>query len=433
MKIGYLAQVFPYLSMTFVYREVMALRVKGVEVHTFSTWRPKVEKLSAEAKALVDDTFYIFPFNWPRFLWTQLRMFWSRPLRYLGTLLFCVSREHGSWRNRLRTLYHFAEAVPLAAEVERRGLAHLHVHFALNATTMALIVSRLTNATYSFTAHANDIFCNPILLKEKVEGARFIVVISEYNAHFLQHVVDTEETRRKIHLVRCGIDVARFSPAATPPQNGKPVILGVGRLVEKKGFRYLIDACKILVERGFDFRCLIIGDGPEAEALRAQVEALNLAETVELPGVFFQEEILTYLAQSDIMALPCVVAADQDMDGIPNSLMEGMAMEIPAVSTTVSGVPELITDNESGLLVPPQDADALADALARLLQDEALRRRLGKAGRAKVEADYEIGKNTEQLLGVFRRYLDRQPTEAAATHFAAVKFMSAASRSSPVD
>ena len=406
MTIGYLAQMFPGLTTTFVYREVLSLRARGLRIQTFSTWKPKLDELSEEAKYLVEDTFYIFPLNRPLFLLSHARYLLTRPLRYLGALWFCLTREHKTPKNRLRTLYHFCEAVYLAREIERRGIRHIHVHFALNATTIAMVVSRLTGASFSFTAHANDIFANPILLPEKIRAARFIIAISEYNRRFLHRIVPSQETFDKTYVVHCGIDVRRFSPPGHRPPNDRPVILAVGRLVEKKGYPHLIKACKILVDRGHDYRCLIVGGGPQEALLRQMIEENDLSGYVSLEGVVFQEDLRDHLGKADVFALPCVVASNQDMDGIPNTLMEAMAMEIPTISTTVSGIPELVEDRKTGLLVPPRDEVSLADAIATLIKDEELRSALGKAGRAKVVEEFEIEKNTNRLLGIFQSYLE---------------------------
>jgi glycosyltransferase involved in cell wall biosynthesis len=405
MAIGYLAQKFPGLTTTFVYREVLALRADGLQIRTFSTWKPKLNELSEEAKDLVEETFYIFPLNWLQFLLSHAWYLFTRPHRYLGTLWFCLTREHKTSKNRLRTFYHFCEGVYLAREIERGGIRHIHAHFALNATTIALVVSRLTGVSFSFTAHANDIFINPILLPEKIEAARFIIAISEYNRRFLHSIVPSQETFDKTHIVHCGIDVRRFSPPARRSQNDHPIILAVGRLVEKKGHPYLVKACKILVNQGYDFRCLIVGGGPQEPLLRRVIEENDLVSYVSLEGVVFQENLGRYLERADIFALPCVVASNQDMDGIPNTLMEAMAMGIPTISTTVSGIPELIEDGKTGLLVPPRDEVALADAIVTLIEDKELGSALGRVGRAKVVEEFEIEKNTDRLLGIFQSYL----------------------------
>jgi len=407
MTVGYMAQVFPGLTMTFVYREVRALRAAGLHVQAFSTWRPRLDELSEEAKDLVEDTFYIFPLNWPRFLLSHVWYFITRPRRYLDTLWFLMTRGHKTFKNRLRTLGHFCEAVYVAREVERRNISHMHVHFALNATTIAMAINRLTDVPFSFTAHANDIFVNPILLPEKIKAARFIVAISEYNKRFLHDIVPGQATLDKIHVVRYGVDTQVFSPPAhRPSRHERPVIVDVARLVEKKGHPYLIKACKILADQGYAFHCFIIGSGPQESLLKQMIKEEGLSDCVSLVGRVFQEELRDYLANADIFVLPCIVASDQDRDGLPNTLIESMAMGIPTISTTVSGVPELITDMETGLLVPPQDEVSLARAIATLLEHPELRAVLGKRGRAKVVEEFEIGKNAGRLLNIFKAYLE---------------------------
>ncbi|MCB0170648.1 MAG: glycosyltransferase [Anaerolineae bacterium] len=406
-KIGYLAQVFPHLTMTFVYREVMALRSFGLDVETFATWQPKITELSEEAKPLVQDTFYIFPLNWLQFFLSHVVFLFTRPRRYLSTLWFCLTRYHSSFKNRWRTTMHFAQAVYLAQAVERSHIQHLHVHFALNATTLAMVISRLSDISFSFTAHANDIFANPILLPEKIKAAQFVIVISEFNRKFLQTIVPDHVIAQKTHVVHCGIDVTAFAPPSKVIHD-QPLMLAVGRLVEKKGYPHLIRACKVLVQQGYRFECLIIGGGPEEQRLQQLVIDHRLEDYVRLEGVVFQEKMKDYLSRADICVLPCVVASDQDMDGIPNTLMEAMAMEIPVVSTTISGIPELIEHEKTGLLVPPENEEALAEALARLLDDDTLRRVLGTAGRKKVVAEFEIEKNSRVLLDIFNMYLDNE-------------------------
>jgi glycosyltransferase involved in cell wall biosynthesis len=411
--IGYVAQKFPQLTLTFVYREVIALRAAGLQIETFSIWKPKLEELSEEAKELVDSTFYIFPLNLLQFGLNQLWYLFTRPRRYLGSLWFCVTRDHKSFKNRVRTFFHFFQAVHMAKEVEARKVQHLHVHFALNAATIALVISRLTGITYSFTAHANDIFVNPILLPEKIKEAKFIIGISEYNKNFLYNILPTQETLNKIHPVRYGVDVKHFAPPGQRPRGEKPIIFSVARLVEKKGFPYLVKACQLLVERGYDFQCVIAGGGPQEGLLRQMIEENNLSEYVKLVGVVFQEHLRDLFWKADIFVLPCVIAGDQDRDGIPNTLIEAMAMEIPTVSTTVSGIPELIEDGKTGLLAEPRDAESLARAIARLLDDPELRSTLAKAGRAKVIAEFETEKNAQALYRIFASYLQEKPIPPA--------------------
>ncbi len=391
--------------MTFVYREVQALRAAGLDVETFSIRTPSPNELSEESKGFVDETFYVFPLKWPQFLLSHAYYLFTRPRRYLGSLWYCVMHKHKTLWNRVRTFLHFCEAVYMAKDVERKRIKHLHAHFVSNATTLAMVASRLTDITFSFTAHANDIYVNPILLPEKIRAAQFIIAISQYNERALHDAVPTQDTLNKMHLVRYCIDVQRFSPPTERPRNNPPMILAVSRLVEKKGLPYLIEACNILAVNGREFRCMIVGAGPQEDLLQKLIAEHNLSKHVTLEGVVFQEGLKQYLSKADMFVLPCIVASDGDIDGIPNTLMEAMAMEIATISTTVSGIPELIEDMKTGLAVPPEDGESLATAIATLLDDQELRDRLGKAGRLKVAEDFEIEKNANRLLAVFNQYV----------------------------
>jgi glycosyltransferase involved in cell wall biosynthesis len=385
----------------------MALQSKGLRVHTFATWQTPVEQVSGEAKDLIEQTFYIFPTRWFAFLKAHATYLLTKPLTYLGTLAFVLTRPGQSLAKRRRTLFHFAEAVYLAAEIEKQHIGHIHVHFAGNAATLALVVERLTGVPFSFTAHAYDIFADQVILKEKIKAARFIVAISEYNKRFLVRYADNPRVAEKIHVIHSGVPITDFSPDAhlahafaTPP-----LILSVGRLAEKKGLPFLIRACKHLRDRGYRVRCVIVGSGPQEETLRRVIRDLGMEDWIELLGWLDQRRVRAYLEEATIFALPCIVAANGDRDGIPAVLMEAMAMARPCVSTAISGIPELIEDGHSGLLVPEKDEIALADALRRLLDDPRLASHLGQAGREKVRRAFNLDRVSDQLLHLFAREL----------------------------
>jgi glycosyltransferase involved in cell wall biosynthesis len=399
--VGYLTQIYP--GLTTVYREVLALRAKGLAIKTFATWRPRSETVSAEARGLTDGTFYIFPVHWRAFFKAHAGYLLTKPVAYLTTLIFVLTRPGQSLSKRRRTLLHFIEAVYLAAEVERQNIGHVHVHFALNATTLALVVERLTGVPFSFTAHAVDIFADQVILKEKIEAARFIVAISEYNKRFLIKYAGNPQVAEKIHVIHSGIPIAEFSPDTRPTRTSAtpPVILSIGRLVEKKGFPFLIMACKRLRDQGYHARCVIVGGGPQEETLRRLIHEVGMEDRIELLGWQDQACVQSYLKEATLFALPCIVAENGDRDGIPAVLMEAMAMAKPCVSTAISGIPELIEDGHSGLLVPEKDEVALADALRRLLDDPQLASRLGWAGRDKVQRAFSLDHVADQLLHLF--------------------------------
>ncbi len=401
--IAYVTQSYPTLTQTFVYRETQALEAEGFDIVTCAIWKPDTTSLSEESRHLVDQTLYVFPVSWARFLGAHLTVFLKHPLRYAGTLLLVLTQRGESGKNRIRSLYHFAEAVYLAPELEKRHVGHLHAHFTINAATMALVLARLLDISFSFTAH-NIFFTDRVLLKLKVRESRFIIAISEFSKQFLDRLAPGGQD--KMHVVHCGVSPEDFAPNARP-ENQVPLLLFVAQLAERKGAQVLIEACKILAERGIPFQCIIVGGGAEQEVLRLKqlVESCALKGAVELAGSVPQERLKGYLGRADVFVLPCITASNGDMDGVPVSLMEAMAMGIPTVSTYVSGIPELIENEESGLLVPEKDPDALADALQRLLQDGDLRERLARNGRRQVQAEFNIHRNVAQMADLFQRYL----------------------------
>ncbi len=402
--IAYTVQRFPDLTITFIYREVMALRAQGIEVAVFSTWQPRRDQLSQEAVGLVDSTFYIFPLKVLPFIAAHLACLLTRPLRYLGTLLFIIRRSGGGSRNRARGVIHFAEAVYLARQMEKRKVRHIHGSFASNPANLALIVSRLTGISFSFAAHANDIFADQILLREKLAAARFVIASTQYNKDYLraQFPGIAED---KIQVIHHGVSLRDFRPGERESRDSLPMILAVAQFREKKGLPFLVEACHLLKEGGHKFACSIVGDGPQRSMLESLISRYDLQDTVRLEGIVFQESLKDYYRRADILVLPSVVARDRDRDGIPVTLIEAMAMGCPVVSTTVSGIPELVEHGRTGLLVPPGDARMLAEALLTLLQDERLRLEMGRASRAKVVTEFDLKESVDQVSALFAHEL----------------------------
>jgi len=399
--IAYVSQFYPHLTETFVYREVLALRRRGLEVLTFATWPPDPGKLSEESLPLIDETVYVFPLIWHRFLAGHLHFLLHRPLRYVGTLLFVMTRRRQTWRNRLFVLLHFAMGVHLARTMKRRGVSHLHAHFAINAATMVLVASRLLDRPFSFTAH-NLLFTKQMILREKILEARFVVAISEFTRRYLIDFVRPHDVAGKIHVVHCGLPPEQFPPPGVRPENEVPELLFVAQLAARKGATVLVEACAILAARGVRFHCRIVGDGPERERVEEGIRRHGLGSRITLSGALPQQELPAYLRRADVFVLPCVRASDGDLDGIPVSLMEAMAEELPVVSTTVSGIPELVEHGRCGLLVEPNRPEPLADAIQRLLEDPEQRRRLGQKGRRKVMEAFDVDDAAARLEELFR-------------------------------
>jgi glycosyltransferase involved in cell wall biosynthesis len=239
-------------------------------------------------------------------------------------------------------------------------------------------------------------------LKAKIKYSKFVVTISEYNRQYLKNLFPAYRLEDKIHVVHCGLDPEIFNPSSEPKRDGDQfTIVGIGQLDPRKGFHVLIDACHHLYRQGVPFRCQILGEGGERKRLEALINRYNLMEHVFLPGKIYQEELRRILSQADVSVLPCVRDESGELDGIPVALMETMAMEIPTVSTRISGIPELIDHGLNGWLTPPDDSVALADALKYLRDNPELRIRLGKAARQSVVNEFNIYKSAEAMATLF--------------------------------
>jgi glycosyltransferase involved in cell wall biosynthesis len=292
------------------------------------------------------------------------------------------------------------QALALARQVRARGITHLHAHFGNVATAVARLAGYFAGVPYSFTAHARDIFHEKVVpadLARKLADAKSVVTVSDYNLAFLERNYGAAaQTVRRIYN---GLDMGRFGFAEAGER--PPVIVSVGRLIDKKGFEDLIDACGLLRQRGRDFSCLIIGSGPLEEALKARIGRLGLEDAVRMLGSLPQEDVVRQVQAAAAFAAPCVVGPDGDRDGLPTVLLEAMALGTACVSTDVTGIPEILHDGETGLMVGQHDAVALADALERLLDDGALRRRLAQNARRLMEHQFDIHANAARMREVF--------------------------------
>jgi len=396
--LAYLGRILPASSETFVVREIVALRRLGLSVKVFSLHPPEAGGCHPEAPDLAREAEVLIQPRNPLFWLAHLIFALRFPGRYFNCLYAYVLAADEPWRSRRRCLAYFMVAPYAAWRLRRAGIQHCHAHFANAPASVALMAAALAGISFSFTAHAYDIFIDQVLLPAKLAAAAFVACISRYNRRYLrQHY--PEARLAHLEVVRNGLDTARFCPNPHP-QGAPPCIIAVGRLVETKGFHVLVEACARLRDRGLPCRCLIIGDGPEAGRLQDLVNDFGVNDRVILRGKLPPAELMAYYRQADVLAMPACIR-NQDADGIPTVLIEAMAMEIPVVATRVSGIPELVVDGETGLLVAPDDAAALAEALARLLRDQDMARRLARAGRHLVLAQYRGETSARQLRGLF--------------------------------
>jgi glycosyltransferase involved in cell wall biosynthesis len=311
-------------------------------------------------------------------------------------LSYLLTRPHPTVKARLRTILHFGEGVQVADLLRQTPRNNpIHAHFVDRAAIVALVAGRLLERPYSVTAHANDIYVDPVMLPEKIVEAKFVATCTAYNATHLAGIAPDAAT--SITCIHHGLDVNRYVPN-NESYTYRPAILAVGQLREKKGFTYLVAACAELCKRGHEFVCDIVGEGPLRPELEAQIREYQLEDIISLRGALDHQRVIDHYLAASVFALPCVTAANGDMDGIPNVILEAMAMELPVVSTRHSGIPEAVDDGISGLLVPQRDVAALADAIERLLGDSVLRRRMGRAGRQIVVSRFDVATNVELLM-----------------------------------
>jgi colanic acid/amylovoran biosynthesis glycosyltransferase len=391
MRVGYVIKRYPLLSQTFIVNEILAHESAGLDLEIFSLRPPKEEDRHASVSRVKAPITYIpGPEAGAADLWTEIVLA-SRRWPDLGAAIA------GSVDEAAGDIY---QALVLARLVAERGIRHLHAHFANVATTVARLAGRFASVPYSFTAHARDIFHEKVVpekLGRKLADARAVITVSDFNLKHLRGAYGPAAS--SVRCVYNGLDLSRFGYAA--PVKRPPTVISVGRLVEKKGFGLLVDACQLLAKRGRTFRCLIIGSGPLEEALRERITRLGLRDTVELVGPRPQEEVMRLVQDSAVFAAPCVVGADGDRDGMPTVLLEAMALGTPCVSTDVTGIPEVLRDGETGLMVPQHDALAVADAVERLLKDAILCDRLATAARRLMEHEFDIHRNAARIRTVF--------------------------------
>jgi glycosyltransferase involved in cell wall biosynthesis len=329
------------------------------------------------------------------------------PLRYKGrfasALWNALTGRRESARNRVVGFYHLLVACHFAAGLDPDEVSLIHSQWIHSGGTVAMYGAWLLGKPFSFTGHAADLFRERAALADKIDRAAFIVCISNFHREFfLKHGARPEQ----LHIAYCGIDTSHFAPRLRERSPGEPFrIRSSGRLVEKKGFDWLVRACELLRDRGVNFECVIAGSGPLETALRDQIRAANLEPLVTVTGKpLNQEDIPDFMHGGDAYCLPCVWASDDDVDGLPQMLMEAMACGLPAVSTRLVGIPDLILHEQTGLLVEPKRADEIADALIRLMNDAPLAKRLSEAGREHVVRSFDLENCLEPLIEQFRKY-----------------------------
>lgn len=386
-RMAYVVKVYPRFSQTFVVNEILAHEAAERQLDIYSM-RLSDDTRFHESLARVHSKVH------------QIKRPTAKAADFLAKVHETAQQLPAVWQvladNPEVIPSDMYQAMELALNIHRKGIGHLHAHFGTIATTTSRLAALMAGITYSFTAHAKDIFHESVdenVLRRKLEDAAAVVTVSNYNINFLKSKYG-EAADRVVHINN-GLPLEEFPFKA--PLDREPLILAVGRLVEKKGFAELIQACGLLKSRGRQFRCEIAGGGVLNAELRQLIEQLDLSGQVVMLGPQPQGEIRRKLHQAAILAAPCVVAADQDRDGLPTILLEAMAMGTPCISTDVTGIPEVLHDGKTGLFAAQGDVQGLADACEKLLDDESLGVQLAQNARRQIEDHFDITNNAASI------------------------------------
>ena len=398
--IAYVMSRFPKLTETFILYELLALKDEGVDIRVFPLLRERQRLVQPEAVPLVEDAVYL-PFVSPAIMASNLRLLLTRPRRYLGALVALIRDTVGSANYLFGGLAIFPKVVHMARLMEAAGIVHVHCHFSNHPAAAGFVVHRLTGIPYSFTAHGSDLHVDRHMLCRKTVEAAFVVAISEDNRRVIERECGPHSAN-KVDVIHCGVDTATFAPPAggdsAAAVDPRPLtVTSIGTLHEVKGQAYLVEACRQLAEAGIGFRCRIVGEGPDEPMLRALVDRHGLGDRIAFEGSRTRSEIASILRDTDILVAPSVPTSSGRREGIPVVLMEGMSAGVAVVASRLSGIPELVRDGETGLLVPPRDATAIAEAIRRLHDDPRLRERLGTAAREHVLEQFDVRTNARRL------------------------------------
>lgn len=402
-KLAYIVSRFPKISETFILREMIAVEQGQWDVSLYPLILEKSTVVHSEAKPWLSRLRY-FPWLSLDVLAANILQFLKTPKVYL-LLWITIFRENlVSFKFLVRALLIFPKAVKIAADMSNNGISHVHAHYATHPALVAWVVYKLTGISYSITVHAHDIFVDRSMLNLKLHDAQFIAAISEFNREFLvEHL--GEWVREKIHIIHCGIQPELYNDLQSKKDHQRFDVVSIGSLQPYKGMQHLISACALLRDRGIPVHCRIVGDGEERLLLEELITQTGLSQIVELLGAMDQANVASVLRSAQVYVQPSVITPAGKMEGIPVAIMEAFAAGLPVVASNISGIPELVVQDETGYLVPPADVKKLADALENIYLNPTNASLLALAGREKVLNEFELSANVKKLLLLFQQVL----------------------------
>jgi glycosyltransferase involved in cell wall biosynthesis len=390
---------FPKITETFILYEMIEHESQGIAIELYPLLRERQPVSHPEVEKFIHRAHFLPFISWP-ILRANFHYMMRRPRAYFRMLAEVLGGTFGSANFLFGALGVLPKSVRFAYEMERSGVNHVHAHFATHPAVAALIIHRLAGIPYSFTAHGSDVHVERRMLEQKIRAAAFVVSISSYNKNLMIEECHSP-VRDKIHVIHCGVDPDFFSPREKRLESRPVQILCVASFEAVKGHEYLVSACRLLKKQGVYFKCHFVGDGPIRDQVEAQIREAGLNDRIIIHGPLPRTEVIKLLEACDIFALPSVLTKNGKREGIPVVIMEAMACGVPVVSSQLSGIPELVDHDVSGILVTPRDIQGLANALQRLSADEGLRERMGVAGREKVLREFNLRSNAAQLGKLF--------------------------------
>ena len=400
MKIAYIMSRFPHLPETFILREMIELENNGLEIALYPLMCQEQTVIHQEAHQWLARA-NCTPFFSGEVLRAFAITFIKQPLKLARLWLRTLLENFTSPKFLVRALTLFPKAVYFARQIQHENIEHIHAHYATHPALTAWIIHQLTGISYSMTVHAHDIFVEKAMLETKLRDAEFIVPISQFNREYLAQEAGSW-VHSKSHVIHCGIFPKDYPSRQAPSWQNQPFeIITIGSLQPYKGQKYLLEACAILRNRDFPFRCRIIGGGELHTQLQQQIQSHDLGSHVELLGPLPQDEVARLLLTAHCYVQPSIITPSGKMEGIPVSLMEALACCLPVIATDLSGIPELIRPGETGTLVPPEDPLALVNALTTVHENPEDAIRMAAAGRDLVLKDFDLNKNGKLLAELF--------------------------------
>ncbi|MCP1659870.1 glycosyltransferase family 4 protein [Neisseria perflava] len=388
--IGYILKRYPRFSETFVVNEILAHERAGTKIDIFALgpveethFQDGISQVRAPVTRLNHKQ------HKPEAVWQLIQQGFAK-LPGFSEKLACAKC----------TVHELAQSISIALIIRERSIQHLHAHFGTQATTVARLAALFAEITYTFTAHAKDIYFQyeeSTGLAQKMRDAFATVTVSDYNLAYLKQ--EYGQDADKAVRIYNGMDLSKFPYESFSKR--EPHILAVGRLVIKKGFDVLLEALALLKQQNLVVHCTLVGGGSLQAELEAQIQRLNISDIVKMVGPMPQPDIINMMKHANMVVAPCVISEDGDRDGLPTVLLESMALGTPVISTQVAGIPELVKDGETGLCVPERNPQALAAAMQRLLQDSALCATFSRNGRALIKREFDEDRNASLLRQIF--------------------------------